>query len=486
MAQAAGLAQRSISAVLWGASGSAVQMVLQFGIQVVLARVLGPEQYGLFALAMVVISLAGFFTFGVTSALIQKRTVNGDDVRFANFWQLCIGATVAAAVFALATPAAAFFEEPRVAPVIQALAVVCLVQALCSTAGALLQRELDFKSVQLATLGAYALGYGVVGIPLAFLGYGVGALVMAFLTQALAQAALLYARTRHPLGLAIRHHDAGWYCRYAVTLSATHVNNWALMHLSRVVVGRLFPSAAVGLYALAYNLVTQIASTVTGVQAPLFSASARVEGDAARLRPLFLTMLAATALVAAPAFTGMAAAAPTLVLALYGDAWVESAPLLRSFALAMPFFIATAMGTPMLWNSGRTTHEFKFQLPLVFVLVAAATLAAQHSLAAVAWAMFGIFVLRFVVITAAAMRALHLSVRDVATALRPGILVSALVAAAILLADPLVENRPLALVLDMGTGLAVQLAALRLLRPWFSPEVRALFEKLAAMLPRRA
>ena len=221
MAQPAGLAQRTIAAALWGASGSVVQLVLQFGIQVVLARVLGPEQYGLFALAMVVISLAGFFTFGVTSALIQKRTVNGDDVRFANFWQLCIGATVAAAVFALATPAAAFFEEPRVAPVIQALAVVCLVQALCSTAGALLQRELDFKSVQLATLGAYALGYGVVGIPLAFLGYGVGALVMAFLTQTLAQAALLYARTRHPLGLAIRHRDARWYCRYAITLSAT-------------------------------------------------------------------------------------------------------------------------------------------------------------------------------------------------------------------------------------------------------------------------
>jgi O-antigen/teichoic acid export membrane protein len=486
MAQAPGLAQRSIAAALWGASGSVVQLVLQFGIQVVLARLLGPEQYGLFAMAGVLISLAGFFTFGVTSALIQKHTVNGDDVRFANFWQLCIGAIVAAAVFLLAGPAAGFFHEPRVAPVIRALAVVCLVQALCATAGALLQRELDFKSVQLATLGAYALGYGVVGIPLALLGYGVGALVMAFLTQTLAQAALLYARTRHPLGLAIRHREAGWYCRYAVTVSATHVNNWALMNLSRVVVGRLFPSAAVGLYSLAYNLVTQLASTVTGVQAPLFSAGARVQGDAARLRTLFLTMLAATALIAAPAFIGMGAAAPTLVLALYGEAWAESAPLMRAFALAMPFFIATAMATPMLWNSGRTTHEFKFQLPIVFVLLPAAWFAAQHSLAAVGWAMFGIFVLRFLVITAAAMRALHLGVRDVARALGAGILVSALVAAAVLAVDPLAANRQLALVMDMGTGLAVQLAALRLVRPWFSAEVNAFFERLLAMLPRRA
>jgi len=486
MAQPAGLAQRSISAALWGASGSAVQLVLQFGIQVVLARLLGPEQYGLFAMAGVLVSLGGFFTFGVTSGLIQKRAVNDADVRFANFWQLCVGTIVAAAVFLLAGPAAGFFQEPRVAPVIEALAVVCLIQALSATAGAILQRELDFKSVQLATLAAYALGYGVVGIPLALAGYGVGALVMAFLTQTLAFAAFLYARTRHPVGLAIRHRDAGWYCRYAVTVSATHVNNWALMNLSRVVVGRLFPSTAVGLYALSYNLVTQLASTVTGVQAPLFSAGARVQGDPTRLRTLFLTMLAATGLIAAPAFVGIGAAAPTLVLALYGDAWAECAPLLRAFALAMPFFIATAMATPMLWNSGRTTHEFKFQLPIVFVLVAAAGLAARHSLAAVAWAMFGIFVLRFVVITAAAMRALHLGARDVGRALRTGIFVSALVAAAIVLVDPLAHNRQLALAVDIGAGLAVQLAALRLLRPWFSAEVNALFEKLLAMLPRRA
>jgi hypothetical protein len=64
--------------------------------------------------------------------------------------------------------------------------------------------------------------------------------------------------------------------------------------------------------------------------------------------------------------------------------------------------------------------------------------------------------------------------------------VSALVAAAVLVVDPLAANRQLALAMDMGTGLAVQLAALRLVRPWFSAEVNALFERLLAMLPRRA
>ena len=144
--------------------------------------------------------------------------------------------------------------------------------------------------------------------------------------------------------------------------------------------------------------------------------------------------------------------------------------------------------TPMLWTSGRITQEFKFQLPIAFVLAAVAYVAAQHSLAAVAWAMLGIFVLRFIVITTAACIALNLSIGAIATALRAGVAVAALVAGAIALADELAvhmtDQRQVVLVLDVAAGLAAQVIALRSFRPWFSPEVRTLFEMLLARLPR--
>jgi PST family polysaccharide transporter len=251
----------------------------------------------------------------------------------------------------------------------------------------------------------------------------------------------------------------------------------------------MFPSAAMGLYALPYNLVMQLASVVVGaVQPPLFSASSRVQDDLARLRTAFLTVLAATTLLAGPVFVGMSVVPETIMLAVYGQEWAESAPLLRPFALAMPFFLATAMGTPMLWTSGRTTQEFKFQLPIAFALAVAAYVAAQHSLAAVAWAMLGIFVLRFIVITTAACIALELRVRHVAAAFRAGVAVTVLVAGAIALVDALAaqmtEQRQVLLAIDVVTGCMTQVIALRLFRPWFSAEVLALFEKLLARLPR--
>src|SRR5438445_12832804 len=162
MSEAADLSQRSISAALWGASGSAAQLALQLGIQVILARLLGPEQYGLFAMAAVVILLSTFFTISLAYGLIQKRTVTDEDVRFVNFWQLSVGAAVAIAVFLLADPAAGFFNVQRVAPLIRAMSILCLLQAAAGPSADLLNLDLLVASIFLAGIASYALGFALV------------------------------------------------------------------------------------------------------------------------------------------------------------------------------------------------------------------------------------------------------------------------------------------------------------------------------------
>ncbi|HEY0664039.1 MAG TPA: oligosaccharide flippase family protein, partial [Thiobacillaceae bacterium] len=461
-------------------------VVLQFGIQVVLARLLGPEQYGLFALGLVAVTLSNFLALSFVYGLIQKRNLTDDDLRFVNLWQLTIGAGVAAAVYLLADGVAGFFREARLAPLMEAMAIVCILQALAGIPATLLTRELDFKWLYCANTSSYALAYGMVGIPLAVAGYGVRALVVALIAQNVLSLAVLYWRKPPRLGLLLWHRDAGAFCRYAATVFATNLSNWALQNVGRANVGRLFPSAAVGLYALAYNLAMQLAQAVNGaVQQTLFSASSRMQDELPRQRRVFLTMLAATALLLVPMFAGMAAVPHTITLAFYGDAWADSAPLLRAFALGVPFHIFTAMATPMLWTSGRTTQEYKLLLPMVLALAFATFLAAQHSLTAAAWAACIIFALRCLVMIIAACRALGLGAGEVAGAVRAGIAVSALVAAAVALVDTLLvqltHEFAVVLACDVSTGFVTQLAALRLFRPWFSTEALGLMEKLIAL-----
>src|SRR5438067_2428154 len=211
MAQAAGLAQRSISAVLWGASGSAVQMVLQFGIQVVLARLLGPDQYGLFALALVVITLCNYFALNLVAALIQKRDLSEDDIRFITFWQVTIGAAVAASVYLGAGTAAGFFHEPRVAPLLEAMAIVCLLQAAAGVPLSLLTRELELKSMYLANIAGYAVRHGAPrGAAVRRHGRGLADPDARALRRAVGRerAALACVRARHAVLPCRRHGDA--------------------------------------------------------------------------------------------------------------------------------------------------------------------------------------------------------------------------------------------------------------------------------------
>ncbi|MDV6321015.1 oligosaccharide flippase family protein, partial [Chromohalobacter sp. HP20-39] len=89
-------------------------MVLQIGSQVVLARLLGPAEYGIFAIGTLVITFSMFFgDVGLAYVLIQKPQIEPRDVRFVFTWQVILGSMVTSFVMLASVPIATFFGEPR-------------------------------------------------------------------------------------------------------------------------------------------------------------------------------------------------------------------------------------------------------------------------------------------------------------------------------------------------------------------------------------
>ena len=108
------LGTRSVGALVWGAGGTAARMVMQIVAQVVLARLLGPEQYGIFAIGAIVIGFSNFLSdVGLAYGLIQKDEVEADDIRFVVCWQWILGVVVAASVWLASGWIAASFGEAR-------------------------------------------------------------------------------------------------------------------------------------------------------------------------------------------------------------------------------------------------------------------------------------------------------------------------------------------------------------------------------------
>ncbi|MFX6461690.1 hypothetical protein ABTG33_19215, partial [Acinetobacter baumannii] len=81
------------------------------------------------------------------------------------------------------------------------------------------------------------------------------------------------------------------------------------------------------------------------------------------------------------------------------------------FAIAMPLFLVWGFTTPLLWNAGYASREFRSQLPVAVVWAAACWWAARYSSEAVAWTVLALFALRCAVIIGSAVRVLHLDLR---------------------------------------------------------------------------
>lgn len=484
------LGNRSLSAVFWGGGGSVLRIGLQIGAQIVLARILGPGQYGLFAIGAIVISFSNFFSdVGIAYGLIQKETVTPEDLRFVFTWQIVLGLLVTAAVAGLSGPIALFFGDVQASGVVAGLAVVCLINALTAPAHNLLKRNLDFKRIQIASIISYVVGYGVVGIPLALSGANVWALVAAWVVQASVMMLILYAEVRHPLRPLFWFDGGRDIVRYGATVLVTNITNWLIGNIERVVIARHFAVREIGLYATSYNLLyTPAASLLSILQPVFFSAASRISLERQRVARAYLALISLTAVFVVPVFACISSIAKTFVVALYGDTWEGAVALVLPLSLAMPLFLLWGLTTPLLWMGGAPEWEFKVQLPMALLWLVVSWLAARHSVVAVAWAVVLLFALRYALILIAARQVMPLPLSALWRALRGGLFLALTCAASVATIDNWLQSygmvAPGRLAVDVLATTAIYLALLGAVPAVIPRECDELLARLAARGPR--
>lgn len=485
----ASLGARSISAVFWGAGGSVLRMLLQLVTQVVLARLLGPVEYGVFAIGSIVIGFSGFFSdVGLAYGLIQKRTVTDRDVRFVFTWQILLGGIVSLLIALGAAPIATFFGEPRAITVVQVLSVLCFINALAAPSLNLLKRNLDFKTIQLAFLISYILGYVLVGIPMALAGEKVWALVAAWIVQSSINGLWLYLVARHAIKPLFWYEEARVQSAYGGTVLATNLLNWLISNIDRVIIGRVLPSKEMGVYTITYNLVYNPASSILSVLQPVFfSASAKVahENDNGRMARGFIALVAGISVFILPIFAAMAAISTTFVLALYGAQWADAAKVLTPLALAMPLYLVWGMSTPLLWASGNASSEFSTQWPLILIWGLSCWLLAPFGAVAVAWGALTLFALRSYLMVKIATRLVGLDLIRVLSACKGGVLLTLLIVIVIWPMDRYLNFMPPAirLLADVLLGIFIFILGLRIIPGAITPELAEVLVRVIQRMP---
>lgn len=357
----------------WLALSYGGSQVVTLVIAAILAHFVAPAAFGLVALASIaIVALTTLQESGLGLAVIHRRT----DVERAAGTALVF--TTAAAVvlywaaFAIAPLLADVFSQPRLTEVLRVLALILVVRGLGLVPGAMIERELVFRSRAKGELGG-AIVQAAVAVPLAVSGAGVWSLVAGQLAGQAVQTATFWAVA--PLRPSPRHFDLGILRelgRYGRHLTAANIVYFVDTNVDTATVGGLLNAASVGYYNLAWRL-ANLPATGIGyiVGRVMFPAYSTLQADMPAFRSAFLTNVRRVALVSLPVGVGILVAADPIVVGLFGKRWepaVEPLQILAVFGVVRAFSGTTG---PVLQAAGRPQLVFLLNVWHLAVLCAA-------------------------------------------------------------------------------------------------------------------
>jgi lipopolysaccharide exporter len=336
-----GLTRHTLKGLQWAYLGTAIGGVLQFGMTMIMARLLTPTAFGLIALAGLFLRFVDYFAkAGITQALVQKASLAADDIRAAFTLSAGLGAAFALVVLAGAPLAAQLVREPDLTPVLRWLSVGLLLHGLGAPSVALLRRGLRFRELALIEIGSYVVGYIGVGLIMALNGAGVYALVAAMLTQGGVNAASAYQRIRHPIAPSRVGASYRVILAFGARVSLVGFFEFLKSSLDTLAIGRWAGSAQLGLYNRA-KVLAELPSyqLMQGLSKVLFPSFSAIQLEHKRLKKAYLSAVGAATAILAPLNAGMAVAAPEIILVVLGPQWVGAADvlpwLLLAFVIAM-------------------------------------------------------------------------------------------------------------------------------------------------------
>ena len=341
----ASLSNRTLSGLFWVTSGAGAKALLSLTVLVVLGRLLSPADFGLVGAALVVINLSKLFSeLGLGPALVQRRDLEPRHVHTAFTSYVLLGFLLGGAIWAAAPLIARFMQMNHLPPVLRALAWLFPVVGLGRVSEFLLKRDLHFRWLTNREVAAYAVGYGGVGIGLAWLGAGVWALVAAQLAQSICNVALLLIKRPPSIQFAFELRAARELMSFGGGHTLAGFGNFAAQQGDNLVVGRWLGPTALGLYSRSYQLMATSASIFGGIlDGVLFPVMSKIQDDARRLASAYLQGVAFVALVMVPASAVLIVLAPELIRVLLGPQWSQATVPFQIFAVAIPLRASALM-----------------------------------------------------------------------------------------------------------------------------------------------
>jgi len=323
------LAHKTRIGIIWSAANILFSKSFRLIASVVLARLLFPEDFGLYGIALIIIRFARKVTnMGFSTVIVQRKEITAQEINTIFTVSLAINVLIGAALFWGAPVFASWVGEAKAVPVVRVISATFLMAAFALVSENLLKREMRFKELAFSRSTRAMVGLSL-PIVLALLNFGVWSLILGEVVGTFAAmiASMLYARWLPKLYFKTQAFKNVY--AYGLKVSIVSYLNYFINNVDYLLISRFLGVAQLGYYERAFNLMNltrrQLGKTVNET---LFSAYSKISEDKERVVQNLKKVLSYVSLVAYPVLIWLFFAAPSLIINMYGAKWNQTiAPL---------------------------------------------------------------------------------------------------------------------------------------------------------------
>lgn len=357
------LKKQALKGFIWTFAEQSGGQIVNFFVNIILARTLFPDDFGVIGILYVFVTIANVLVDGgMKTSLIRKKDTTENDYTSVFFANILLSLLVYLLIFFLAPLISDFYAKPEFTRLLRVFSITILIQAFVFVQSAILTKNLDFRKQTLMKIPSIFLS-SIVGIVLAFMNYGIWSLVWMYLSQVFFWALFHWVfsdwkpKWIFDKALFKFHFDFGY------KLTIVEIMNSITANIYQIIIGKYYNIRDVGYYTQSLTLrqlpISNIYGATSKLILPIFS---KVQDDEVRLITTYKKILSIIIVTVAPILMCMAFFSEQLIVFIYSEKWKLAAPFLLYLSIAGVFNVIYTFNTSVLSIIGGSKLILKMEI----------------------------------------------------------------------------------------------------------------------------
>lgn len=357
------LRKKTVSGLFWTFSQQFSVQLINFVVQIILARILLPAEFGLIGMLTIFIAVGNtLMDSGLTSSLIRTTNADQKDYSTVFFINLIGSVLIYILLFFSAPLVSQFFRQETLTNIIRVYTLSFIIRAFVGVQTTRLTKEMNFKT-QMTIQIPSVLGGGILGIVLAYMGFGVWSLVWMNLTQSFLSTVQHWVRTGWRPDFIIDKERFKHHFKFGYKLTLSALLNTIYQNLYNLIIGRLFSATQLGFYTRAQTLqmfpVLNISNALNKVTYPMFSS---IQHDTVRLKSVYKRLMQQVIFWVAPVMVTLIVIAEPLFRIVLTEKWIPAVPYFQILCASGIMYPLQMYNLNILNVKGRSDLFFRLEV----------------------------------------------------------------------------------------------------------------------------